>query len=101
LPALAELTHILEVTYFAGMEIDEGRNLRFMLCVTPKGKPPSRPEGAEPLECWSFDESRSFTLSELKRLAAATDVDASAIWVTFERDATASLRGYPAKECSQ
>jgi hypothetical protein len=92
LPALAELTHILEVAYFAGMETDEGRNLRFMLCVAPNNQPPYRPEGAEPLECWSFDESRDFTVSELRRLAAATDVDASAIWVTFERDATASLR---------
>lgn len=92
LPRLADLTQILEVAYFAGMETDEGRHLRFMLCVTPDGQPPKRPEGYEPLECWSFDESRAFTVSELKRLAAATDVDASAIWVTFDKSSDASLR---------
>lgn len=92
LPDLAELTQILDVAYFTGMETDEGRHLRFMLCVTPNGQPPSRPEGAEQIECWIFDEPRAFTVSELKRLAAATDVDVSAIWVTFERDSTASLR---------
>lgn len=83
LPNLAALKTLFEVAYLAGMETDEARPLRFMLCCTSAGEDVKREDGASPVESWELSPSRAFNVQEMRRLAAVADFDSSAIWIQF------------------
>lgn len=91
LPNLTLLKELFEVAYLAGMETDEARPLRFMLCCSCG--PDSIPyrEGAEPIRSLDFASERPFNTQEIRRLAAVTDVDSSAIWIRFSSNESGNL----------
>ena len=91
LPNQSQLKELLEVAYLAGMETDESRPLRFMLCCTKNSDPIARQGDQKPVESWEVAPSRPFNVQEIRRLAAVTDLDASAIWVRFTNDPTEKL----------
>lgn len=91
LPSLSQLKQLLEVSYLAGMETDESRPLRFMLCCTPNSDPINRQGDPRPVESWELAPPRPFNIQELRRLAAVTDLDASAIWVRFTNEPSEHL----------
>jgi hypothetical protein len=95
LPEVSQLKSLLEIAYFAGMETDEARPLRFMLCCTRNSDPITRQREAAPVESWEFTSDRPFTIQEIRRLAAVTNLDSSAIWIRFSDDAgdKLSIRG--------
>ncbi len=83
LPNPAQLKELLEVAYFAGMETDEARPLRFMLCCARDFERIPHREGTEPIESWELSPERPFNVQEIRRIAAVTDLDSSAIWIRF------------------
>jgi len=91
IPCLAQLRELFEVAYFAGMETDEMRPLKFMLCCSSNPDEIPRRTGAEPIEAWALASERSFNVQEIRRLAAVTDIDSSAIWIRFPADESGSL----------
>jgi hypothetical protein len=95
LPGPAQLLSLLEVAYLASLETDEARPLRFTLCCTPQADRILRHNQNVSVEVWPFSADRPFTIQEIRRLAAATDLDNSAIWVRFppEPDAPLSIHG--------
>ena len=86
IPCLAQLKELFEVAYFAGMETDEMRPLRFMLCCSNSLDEIPRRTGAGPIESWALTSERPFNIQEIRRLAAVTDIDSSAIWIRFPDD---------------
>ncbi|HWQ12617.1 MAG TPA: hypothetical protein VNL77_07455 [Roseiflexaceae bacterium] len=95
LPSAAQLRSLLEVAYLAGMEREEGRSLRFMLCCTPRSAIVHRLGQERIVESWPFGAPRPFNVQEIRRLAVTTDVDTAALWVEFapEPDAPLAVRG--------
>lgn len=91
LPNLAQLTELLEVAYFAGMETDEARPLRFMLCCSRDSEQIPHRDGAEPVGSWELSPKRPFSVQEIRRIAAVTDLDSSAIWIRFSGDESSNL----------
>lgn len=83
LPTPSQLEEILEVAYLVGLETDEGRALRFMVCCTAEGTRPQQQNVGVSVESWAFSEPRKFNVEELRRLSASADLDSCAIWVTF------------------
>ncbi len=104
LPGESQLRSLLEVAYLAGMQTEEARPLSFMLCCTPKHDSVRRHEQSgfinpklfapksevvwrhkqsSSVEAWVFTKDRPFEIREIRRLAVAADVEASAIWVQF------------------
>jgi hypothetical protein len=88
LPGRAQLRRLLEVAYVASLETEEGRPTRFTLCCVHTHHDPN---GGD-VESWPFGEPRAFEVQELRRLAAATNHDAAAIWVQWEEIETAAPR---------
>jgi hypothetical protein len=86
LPSHLQLRSLLEVAYLAGMETDEGRPSRFLICCTQISESVLRQSTRPIVESLSFKSDRPFGIQELSRLAASVDVDASAIWVRFGED---------------
>jgi len=82
-PSDLQLRCLLETTYFAGMETDEARRLQFTVCATPEASDVLPQGEAEPVELWPFTTDRELSVQEIRRLAAATHLDSSAIWVRF------------------
>jgi len=78
-----QLQTLLEVAYLAGMETDEARHLQFTLCCTPIVDSVRRHHQESTVEAWPFVSDRAFDVQEVRRLAAVTDLDTSAIWVRF------------------
>jgi hypothetical protein len=83
LPSDLQLRSFLETTYLASMETDEARPLQFTACATPELFDVLHEGKAEPIEVWPFTTDRQFSVQEIRRLAAATHLDSSAIWVRF------------------
>jgi hypothetical protein len=83
LPSRSQLRSLLEVAYLAGMETEETRPLRFILCCTPKSEVVRRHLRDGVIESWAFTTDRPFNVREIQRLAVASDVEASAIWIQF------------------
>jgi hypothetical protein len=83
------------VAYLTSMETDEARPLRFTLCCTPAVESLFRHNQNVGVEVWPFAADRPFTVQEIRRLAAATDLDTSAIWLHFPQrpDASLSIHG--------
>ncbi len=90
-PKLTLLKELFEVAYLAGMETDEARPLRFMLCCSCGPDPLPYREGAEPIRSLEFASERPFNTQEIRRLAAVTDVDSSAIWIRFSSRESGNL----------
>jgi hypothetical protein len=65
------------------METDEARSLRFTVCATPEFMDFLHDEESDPIEVWPFATDRPFNVQEIRRLAAGTHLDSSAIWVRF------------------
>ena len=91
LPNSTQLKELLEVAYFAGMETDEARPLRFMLCCSRDSEQIPHREGAELIESWELSPERPFNIQEIRRIAAVTDLDSSAIWIRFSGDLSGPL----------
>jgi hypothetical protein len=83
LPNQADLRIILETIYLASLETDEARPLRFTACVTPETTGVLLDEESGSVEAWPFATDRPFTVQEIRRLSAATNLDSSAIWVRY------------------
>lgn len=83
LPYEQNLQSLLEVAYLAGMETDEARPLKFALCCTSEIDRVRRHYQDSSVETWSFTSDRAFNVQEIRRIAAVTDLDTSAIWVRF------------------
>lgn len=95
LPAPAQLRQLMDVVYLAGMEREEGRTLRFMVCCTPAAAVIHRHGQERMVETWPFAAPRPFSVQELRRLAVTDDVDTAAVWVEFapDPDAPLTIRG--------
>lgn len=95
LPNPVQLRELLEVAHFAGMETDEARPLRFMLCCSRNSDQIPCREGAAPIESWELSPERPFNIQEIRRLAAVTNIDSSAIWIRFSdgKNGKLSIRG--------
>lgn len=91
LPNPTQLKELLEVAYFAGMETDEARPLRFMLCCSCDSDRIPHREGSGPIESWELSPERPFNIREIRRIAAVTDLDSSAIWIRFSGDISCPL----------
>jgi hypothetical protein len=65
------------------METEESRTLQFTACATPESFNFLREGADEPIEVWPFTKDRQFSVQEIRRLASATHLDSSAIWVRF------------------
>ncbi|MDZ4404254.1 putative sensor domain DACNV-containing protein [Prosthecobacter sp.] len=91
LPSPIQLKELLEVAYLAGMETDEARPLRFMLCCSCGSNDIPHREGAEPIKPLEFASERPFNTQEIRRLAAVTDIDSSAIWVRSSSEESGKL----------
>ncbi len=86
LPSDHQLRFLLDTVYLASMETDEDRRLKFTICVTPESFDISQFGEDLPLEILLFETDRKVSIQEIRRLAAATDIDSSAIWVRFPTD---------------
>ena len=73
------------------METEEARTLRFTACATPESFDALQEGEAEPIEVWPFTKDRQFSVQEIRRLASATYLDSSAIWVRFPADENGPL----------
>lgn len=93
LPSLTQLRSLLEVAYLATMEMEEGRLTTFNICCAEKGNTIKRDHepANEKVESWPFQTNRPFSVQEVRRLAAATDSDSSAIWVEFSQSQDSPL----------
>jgi hypothetical protein len=90
LPSKNQLHNILEVAYLAGMETEEARNIRFTLCCTPETDKVMRQHQNISLDSLRFSNDRYFDVQEIRRLATATDVEKSLIWIQFPNEQSAS-----------
>lgn len=79
IPQLSALRKILEAAYLASAAPEEGRFPSFNILVVPKGTD-MRETGASPLV---FEQPRPVSVAELRRLAPASDLKKSAIWIEF------------------
>lgn len=86
LPKDLQLRSFLETIYLASMEREESRNLCFAACATPESFQILQEDEAETIEVWPFAKDRQLTVQEIRRLASATHLDSSAIWVRFPAD---------------
>jgi hypothetical protein len=75
------LRELLEIAYLAAGIAEEGRYPSFNIVAMPEG------DGNEHYNIhhrWPFDQSRMFSIGELRRLAPAVDVKKSAIWAQWD-----------------
>ena len=83
LPPISLLKRLLEVCYLVSLETDEARPLKFTVCCIPTAYPITQQFSGAPVEALRFNHDRDFNVGEIRRLAATTDVDSSAIWITY------------------
>lgn len=79
-PPKALLRKILESCYLAAGAPEEGRYPQFNAVISPKGIK----KLDEALTLYEFDAKRPLSAEEIRRLAPATDLRKSAIWITFD-----------------
>ena len=84
-PSLLQFKSLLEVAYLSTMEMEEGCPTTFTICCSAKGRLVKRDGQDEKIESWPFETNRTFNVQEIRRLAAATDPDSTAIWVQFAK----------------
>lgn len=80
-PPKEKLRTILEASYLAAASPEEGRYSQFNVVVTKEGLA----QTAKPdINFHPFVQPRTLTVSELQRLAPASDLRKSAIWITWD-----------------
>ena len=79
IPAFATLGDILNAVYLASSSPEEGRYPQFNVVVVPRDADMNK-VGTNP---FAFKQSRPVTVAELRRLAPASDLKKSAIWIEF------------------
>lgn len=82
LPSEPALTKILEAAFFASLQTEEGRQLRFTLCCTSQSRV-TRYNTREPLKMVHFESPRLLTVQEIRRIASATNASKSALAVSI------------------
>ncbi len=92
LPPTPLLRRLLEICYLVSLETDEGRQLRFTVCCTPNVDTIRRHNSNDLIEPMRFDKARDFNVGEVRRLAATTDVDSSALLVSYSSKNESCLR---------
>jgi hypothetical protein len=85
-PPLGVLKSILESSYLAASTTEEGRHPQFNVIVTPRSA-----QIADIEVLFPFEQARPLSVSELRRLAPATDFKKSAIWAGYEGKSVAIL----------
>lgn len=91
LPSEQQLVSLLETVYFSSMETDEGRPLKFTVCCTPEMDDIRMHNQQDSVESWTFASNRPFSIQEVRRLAAATDLNTSTIWIRFPKEPGAPI----------
>lgn len=84
MPVEADLRHILATAFFASLEREEGRNLRFVLCCAP-GVEILRDGLGEAVPVVPLAPARPITVDTLRALAPAVSPDNAAILVRCPR----------------
>ena len=84
MPAAADLRHILATAFFASLEREEGRNLRFVLCCAP-GVEVLRDGFGEAVPVVPLLPARPISVEALRALAPAVSPDNAAILVRCPR----------------
>jgi hypothetical protein len=90
-PSDLQLRAFLETIYLASMETDEARPLQFAVCATPESSDILQELETDPVEVWPFTTDREFNVQEIRRLAAATHLDSSGIWVCYPKNDDAKI----------
>lgn len=92
LPPPKILEIILDYAFYASLETEEDRPVRFNLCINSSSYELKRQYSkSNDLEIWKFTEPRTFTIQEIRRLSVATNFQTSAIWVRYSKDKTNKL----------
>ena len=84
LPSPADLRHILATAFFASLEREEGRSLRFVLCCAP-GIEVLRDGFGEAVPVVPLSPTRPISVEALRALAPAVSPDNAAILVRCPR----------------
>jgi hypothetical protein len=84
LPATADLRRIITAAFFASLEREEGRPLRFVLCCTP-GEDIVRDGLGEPVPVVPLEVARPLTVGSIRSLAPAVSPMNAAMLVRFPR----------------
>jgi DisA bacterial checkpoint controller nucleotide-binding len=92
LPPHRFLKRLIEVCYLVSLETDESRALRFTVCCSTDINFIRRHNSDVLIESLKFNNKRDFNIGEIRRLAATTDVDSSAIWISYSPKDKAGLR---------
>ncbi len=82
LPGPAQLQHLLETAFFASLEREEGRDLRFVLCCTPD-LAVLRDRLGETVPVVPLEQPRSVTVDEIRSLAPAVSPSNAALLVRW------------------
>lgn len=93
LPQQRALRELFETAYVTTLATEEGRPLQFTLCCTPKERPRSSLPEQGLGDWYEFQQPRSVTANELRRLAPATDPDSTMLWLSWEDDGQLRIRG--------
>jgi hypothetical protein len=92
LPSPQDLKHILETAFFASLEREEGRDLRFVLCCAPSLD--VRRDGVdEPMSVAALGQPRLMSVDEIRAMAPAVSPNNAAIMVRFPE------QGAPPRPC--
>ena len=91
LPSPEDLRHILATAFFASLEREEGRPIRFVLCCSPNVDV-LRDGFGETVPVVPLKVPRPVTVDAIRSLAPAVSPENAAILVRFPRDAGASGR---------
>ena len=82
LPSPAQLRHLLETAFFASLEREEGRELRFVLCCTPDLEV-WRDRVGEPVPIVPFQPTRPVSVDAIRSLAPAVSPANAAMLVRW------------------
>ncbi|MFP5502726.1 MAG: putative sensor domain DACNV-containing protein [Candidatus Sericytochromatia bacterium] len=94
LPPSPVLRRLVEVAFLASLVTEEGRALAFTLCCTPEGAVVRRPAGGGEVEAIGLQSDRLYDVTELRRLAVATNPTGGALWIQFaEADEPLRIHG--------
>ena len=86
LPSPSQLKSLLETAYLASLETHEAHALEFFICCTPDLADAKDHYDFGIVEAWEFRNHRPYDVDEIRRLGLATNLDTSALWVSFPHD---------------
>lgn len=95
LPRRALLSKLLDTAFWASLEVEEGRGLKFTLCCNRAGGALKRggPGGPKDCDVFRFTSPRPLEVMELRRLAPAVPQTHSYILVEWEPLSSKKTRG--------